>query len=41
MALWHVEHEDGDEEDLEDYEVLDGIHKLAEAETKGTLQLVR
>ncbi|CAM9664916.1 unnamed protein product [Chrysoparadoxa australica] len=29
LALWHIKHEDGDEEDLEEHEVLEGI-KLAE-----------
>ncbi|CAM9925613.1 unnamed protein product, partial [Choristocarpus tenellus] len=26
MALWHIKHEDGDEEDLEEYEVIEGIN---------------
>jgi hypothetical protein len=29
LALWHVEHEDGDEEDLEEFELIEAI-KLAE-----------
>ena len=34
-ALWHVVHPDGDEEDLEEAEVLEGIVKLQEAEGNG------
>mmetsp|Transcript_19320 Transcript_19320/g.28554 ORF Transcript_19320/g.28554 Transcript_19320/m.28554 type:complete len:605 (+) Transcript_19320:1-1815(+) len=38
LALWHVQHDDGDEEDLEDFEVTDAI-QLAELEAAQGLEL--
>lgn len=32
MALWHMEHDDADEEDLEEYEVIEAIRLAQEYE---------
>lgn len=41
MALWHMEHDDADEEDLEEYEVVEAMRLAQEYEAKKPPEKVR